>query len=74
MKKLGLPGYLLHTPGHSDDSISIVMEGAGVFTGDLPLPGRMNMEVNEKVEASWSRLKSTNEKKVFPGHGPSLTL
>jgi len=74
MKKLGFPGYLLHTPGHSDDSISIVVEGAGVFTGDLPLSGRMNMEVNEKVQTSWSRLRSTNEKKVFPGHGPSMTL
>jgi glyoxylase-like metal-dependent hydrolase (beta-lactamase superfamily II) len=74
MKKLGVPGYLLHTPGHSDDSISVVIEGLGVFTGDLPLPNRMNMEWNEKVETSWSQLRSTNEKKVFPGHGPSITL
>lgn len=70
MKRLGIPGYFLHTPGHSDDSISIIIEGLGIFTGDLPF----HMESNEKVDVSWSRLRSTNEKKVFPGHGPSLTL
>lgn len=74
MKRLGFPGYLLHTPGHSDDSISIVIEGVGMFTGDLPLPNRMDMEADETVETSWSRLRSTNERKVFPGHGPSIIL
>lgn len=74
MKRLGIPGYFLHTPGHSDDSVSIIIEGLGIFTGDLPFQNDLNMESNEKVDISWSRLRSTNEKKVFPGHGPSITL
>ncbi|MEF3310466.1 MBL fold metallo-hydrolase [Paenibacillus sp. GYB004] len=73
-EKLGMPGYILHTPGHSEDSISIVIEGLGVFTGDLPF---MNQKITEQVgviEQSWSRIRSTSEKKVFPGHGSSFEL
>lgn len=73
-KKIGIPGYILHTPGHSDDSISIVIEGLGIFTGDLPYNPHMSMETSEKVDQSWSQLRNTNEHKVFPGHGQPLML
>ncbi|NDI35348.1 MBL fold metallo-hydrolase [Chengkuizengella sediminis] len=73
-EKLGIPGYILHTPGHSDDSISIVIEGLGIFTGDLPLLYHVFSESDEKIELSWSKIRSTNEKKVFPGHGNSIEL
>ncbi|GIO69673.1 MBL fold metallo-hydrolase [Paenibacillus cookii] len=74
IKKLVIPGYILHTPGHSDDSISIVIEGLGIFTGDLPLMNPMFAESNEMVDKSWALLRSTNERKVFPGHGPHAIL
>jgi glyoxylase-like metal-dependent hydrolase (beta-lactamase superfamily II) len=73
-EKLGIPGYILHTPGHSDDSISIVIEGLGIFTGDLPLLNHMISESDEKVELSLTKIRSTNEKRVFPGHGNSIEL
>jgi len=73
-KRIGIPGYILHTPGHSDDSISIVIEGLGVFTGDLPPWGLMSMESNEEAERSWSLIRSTNERRAFPGHGDSFEL
>lgn len=73
-EKVGMPGYILHTPGHSDDSISIVIEGAGIFTGDLPFQNQFFIESNEKVDISWSQLRRTNEKRVFPGHGKGITL
>jgi len=72
--RLGIPGCILHTPGHSEDSISIVIEGLGIFTGDLPFPNHFMIESNEKVDRSWSQLRSTNEKKIFPGHGAPITL
>ncbi|WP_028612558.1 MBL fold metallo-hydrolase [Paenibacillus harenae] len=73
-ERLGIPGYILHTPGHSDDSISIVIERLGIFIGDLPFQNNMNIESNGKVDTSWSQLRSTNEKHVFPGHGNTITL
>jgi len=74
IKKLGIPGCILHTPGHSDDSISIVIEGLGIFTGDLPFMNPMIVDSNEQVDKSWSLLRSTNEHKIFPGHGKRLIL
>jgi len=73
-EKLGVPGHLLHTPGHSDDSISIVIEGLGVFTGDLPLFNGMSDEADEKVGRSWARIRNTHEKWVFPGHGNRMEM
>lgn len=72
--KIGIPGYILHTPGHSDDSISMVIKGLGIFTGDLPFNNHMFADSNEMVDTSWSRIRSTNEHKVFPGHGQPIIL
>ena len=35
LASLGLHGQFVHTPGHSDDSISVLLDSGEVFTGDL---------------------------------------
>lgn len=32
----GISGEIIQTPGHSDDSISLVIDECCAFTGDLP--------------------------------------
>jgi glyoxylase-like metal-dependent hydrolase (beta-lactamase superfamily II) len=34
--KIGLEGEIIQTPGHSDDSISLIIDDCCAFTGDLP--------------------------------------
>jgi glyoxylase-like metal-dependent hydrolase (beta-lactamase superfamily II) len=68
LRKFGLKGYIIHTPGHSEDSISIVIEGLGVFIGDLPLLGNNGIERREVVKQSWDSIKNTREKTIFPAH------
>lgn len=34
--QIGLLGEVLHTPGHSEDSLSLLLDDGSVFTGDLP--------------------------------------
>ena len=34
--RIGMSGEILHTPGHSDDSVSLLLDDGSVFTGDLP--------------------------------------
>ena len=70
----GIPGYFIYTPGHSEDSISIVIEGLGVFIGDLPLLDYSNLEAEKKIEQSWDCIKKTGEKKIFPAHVNSFEL
>ena len=74
LEKLSMPGYILHTPGHSEDSISIVIDGLGVFTGDLPLMNTRRSEQDEVIEQSWTKIRRTNQRKIFPGHGNSFEL
>ncbi|GAB2551676.1 MBL fold metallo-hydrolase [Gracilibacillus alcaliphilus] len=73
-ERFGMPGYMLHTPGHTDDSISIVIKGLGIFTGDLPLVNQTYFASSKKVEESWAQIRNTNEKRIFPGHGNSFTF
>lgn len=66
--RFGIPGYSIHTPGHSEDSISIVIEGLGIFIGDLPLLGYSESERENQIKKSWEYIKNTGEKNIFPAH------
>ena len=37
-------GEILHTPGHSEDSVSLLLDDGRVFTGDLTDPTRVGAE------------------------------
>ncbi len=66
---LGVAGELLETPGHSDDSVSLVLDGGAVFTGDLTRPDMATEEQQLAVGASWQALLDRGAFWVFPGHG-----
>jgi endoribonuclease LACTB2 len=67
---LGLAGELIHTPGHSDDSISLLLDTGDVFTGDLTDPRLIGAEDPSLVIASWRTLRDRGATKVHAGHGP----
>ena len=71
---IGLAGEVVSTPGHSDDSISLVFDEGVAFTGDLLLPALANPEVAGAVEQSWSKLRQLNVRMIYPGHGPARPL
>lgn len=69
LAQLGIPGEILPTPGHSDDSVSLLLDGGSAFTGDLtPLENAWG-EAGELVKASWQLLLEQGAKRVYPGHG-----
>lgn len=71
---LGIAGQLVHTPGHSDDSVSLLLDDGRAFTGDLTLPGMAPEEAAPVVADSWQRLASRGATTVYPGHGKPWTL
>ena len=74
LHQAGIPGEILVTPGHSDDSVSLLLEGGAAFTGDLPpLEGAWG-ESGEVVKASWRRLWEHGARMVYPAHGPVRPL
>jgi ribonuclease/clavin/mitogillin len=70
---LGIEGEIIHTPGHSEDSISLILDEGMAFTGDLPGPS-WGEDSMHQVEASWQRIRALGVKTIYPGHGPVRLL
>lgn len=71
---IGIPGEIVHTPGHSNDSVSLVLDDGSVFTGDLTHPSMVTEDQAATVQASWARLAEMGATRVYPGHGPVWSL
>ncbi len=69
LEKIGIAGEIVHTPGHSVDSISLLLDDGSVFTGDLTPLEMAWGEAGEVVQASWKILISKGARMVYPGHG-----
>ena len=70
LERIGIPGEILHTPGHSDDSVSLLLDDGAVFTGDLTALEHVSVEDPAVVAASWQLLRNRGATTVYPGHGP----
>ena len=58
----------ISTPGHSDDSITLILDEGFAFTGDLH-PRIMVSEEDTITKSSWDKIYQHKIKKIFPGHG-----
>jgi ribonuclease/clavin/mitogillin len=74
LQRVGIPGEILHTPGHSEDSVSLLLDDGPVFTGDLTDPRMVGAEDPEVVRASWQLLKDRRATQLYAGHGPVRPL
>lgn len=67
---IGIAGEIVHTPGHSDDSVSLLLDDGSAFTGDLTPPALAREDDLAVVAASWRLLRERGATRVYPGHGP----
>lgn len=74
LSELGICGEIVETPGHSDDSISLVLESGKVFTGDLHPPALVPEETRETTRQSWEKLLRLQAKTVFPAHADPFPI
>jgi hydroxyacylglutathione hydrolase len=73
---------VLHTPGHSPGSISLVIEGEGkILVGDLVFQGSVGRtdlpggSMNTLVKMVREKIFShPDETRLYPGHGPATTV
>ncbi len=70
LDRMGIAGEILHTPGHSADSVSLLLDDGSVFTGDLTHPALIGAEDAAVVLSSWRLLRERGATHVYPGHGP----
>ena len=68
LEDLGIDGEIIYTPGHSEDSISIILDDGSAFVGDLNDLKSAIMLNDEKINDSWNKILSHNISKIYYGH------
>jgi glyoxylase-like metal-dependent hydrolase (beta-lactamase superfamily II) len=75
---IGLSGRIIETPGHTVDSISLLLEDGSCFVGDAAanMPQFMGtkycvilLEDIEEYYRSWQKLIAAGAQRIFPAHG-----
>ncbi len=75
LRELGIDGEVFHTPGHSDDSISLWLDRErALFVGDLNPLYELEMHKGTVIADSWERLLSLKPKTVYYGHAKKAEL
>ena len=72
LSQIGIEGEILHTPGHSDHCVSLLLDDGAVFTGDLPLEAYAFD--NPVALDTWRWLREKGATRVYPAHGPIRSL
>ncbi len=70
LASLGIDGEIIPTPGHSDDSVTLILDEGLAFTGDLP-PLFMIPEEDQVTRSSWDKIYQHKITRIFPAHGDS---
>ncbi len=71
---LGIQGEILHTPGHSDDSVTLLLDEGIAFVGDLNPLYELELHKGTQIEASWDKILSHKLKTVYYGHARKHVL
>ena len=74
LKSIGINGELIHTPGHSDDSISLWLDDGFLFVGDLNPLYELELHKGTQIEGSWNKLLSFKPDKIYYGHAKTAVL
>ena len=68
LSRLGINGKVIHTPGHSDDSISLILDDGAAFVGDLNPLYELELHRSTEIEKSWNRILAYKPARVYYGH------
>ncbi len=78
LRTYGVPGEIIHTPGHSAGSVSVLLDSGETFVGDMAMSAKwlrltpglpIFAESVEQVKKSWTRLLQAGARTIFPAHG-----
>jgi glyoxylase-like metal-dependent hydrolase (beta-lactamase superfamily II) len=83
LRSIGIPGKILYTPGHSQDSISVVLDDGRAFIGDIAVdfPKFLGtyyraalIEDAKQMLESWEKIINAGALTLYPAHGPSFEV
>jgi glyoxylase-like metal-dependent hydrolase (beta-lactamase superfamily II) len=68
LASLGIAGEIIATPGHSEDSVTLILDEGSAFTGDLP-PRFLVSDDDTITHESWEKISRHKINRIFPAHG-----
>ncbi|MBR5657848.1 MAG: MBL fold metallo-hydrolase [Lachnospiraceae bacterium] len=74
LRDFGIEGEILHTPGHSDDSVSLWLDQGDLFVGDLNPLYELELHRDTQIGTTWEMLLAKKPKKVYYGHANPAVL
>ena len=75
LESLGIDGELIHTPGHSPDSISLWLDDEkALFVGDLAPLYELELHKGTRTGESWERLLKLSPHRIYYGHAKTAEL
>ncbi len=72
LDEMGIDGEIIHTPGHSDDSISLLLDDGSLFVGDLNPLYELSMHEGTEIDRTWEMLLARRPRRVYYGHARSV--
>ena len=75
LQQLGILGELIHTPSHSPDSVSLILDDGNCIVGDLePFEYIEAYGSNEALQRDWDQLLAFEPKSVWYAHRPEKVI
>jgi glyoxylase-like metal-dependent hydrolase (beta-lactamase superfamily II) len=83
LKTYGIDGNIIHTPGHTFGSISVIIDSGEAFVGCMahngfPFRIRPGLPIYaqdiEEIKKCWKVLIDGGVKMIYPGHGKPFTV
>lgn len=83
LDQYGISGRIIHTPGHSPGSVSVLLNIGDAFVGcmaqnSLPFCLKPGLPIYAQdiaqVKKSWQVLIAEGAKKIYPGHGKPFSI
>lgn len=74
LKNIGVGGLIIQTPGHSGDSISLIVDKCCAFIGDLPGLSLLEGYNDQTLNDSWKMIQDYNVKIIYPAHGKPYNI
>jgi glyoxylase-like metal-dependent hydrolase (beta-lactamase superfamily II) len=72
LSQIGIAGEILHTPGHSEHCVSLLLDNGTAFTGDLP--PEVHAFDNPVALTTWKMLREKGATRIYPAHGPIRSI
>jgi hydroxyacylglutathione hydrolase len=83
LQEYGINGYIIHTPGHTAGSVSVVLDSGEAFVGCMAhngFPFRISPGLPiysddiERVKESWNLILQRGARVIYPAHGKPFSV